>query len=1073
MAYSYIKVTAAAGQTSVPFNFDYLATSEIKVKVNDVETTTWSLSSPNVVALDTAMTGGEIIEIERVTDLTTRAVDFASGAVLTEEDLDLSAQQVFNAAQEALDSTEKNLSETFNGQYDAKNKRIVNIADGVDPQDAITKSQLEYEYPAVLNVSNNMTDVNTVSNNITDVNEVQDNITDVNTVASNIASVNTVADNIDDVITVANDLNEAVSELETVANDLNEATSEIEVVANNITDVNIVGTNITNVNKVATIDANVTTVSGISTDVTAVANNQSNINNVASNESNVNTVAGISTDVTTVADNVTDVTNFANVYQGGKASDPNLRNDSTSLQAGDLYFNTTVNELRTYSGSQWVSGTAGTMAVQRFTGDGNTTVFTLSTAPSGENNTQVYVNGIYQQKDTYSVSGTTLTLTEAPQSDEEVEVVTISTLALGETDASLVSYTDVVSQQTTVQNQLSITERKLLAYPTKYQMTQADVPSGSFVQTTGYWAEGDGGAALYKVVSSYANTIDSRHAFTMSNGNVAVLVPVGGIVNIKQVGSTGDESENITTALLAALRTPCHTIKVDQKKVSLTGNIDLNGTTLEGNHTVFSGAFITNGTLVRITKHGAILGGGTPWEYDVGRAQEKILVKRTATDNSVTSPYGEVYSIISPTSSGKIARFDLVNGVGASGSSDAGGNHDRLRVVNSYLHSYGYAIKNVPDSTTGNVTVTSLELKNYLDIGTTLWSPNGNATTFARNVSVGASATYIVNGNISRKSNMAFLTSGGSTDSIEITINGVVVPSIAPKELSGGNELRIVSFNIDLKDSTNEIKITNTGPSGFCYVFGVNLFEVGDLPVSRTAEANYYDQIILGGSNEVLYSGTGASIDTVLRDGSGTFCGSYHGGDDASEIIIALGTPHGLRKVRVASSGTTSSEALSVGDIVTCKNINIRYQGTIQASTPVDIWVNYDFGLDGAVDVRGYYLASNNDVVINTLYTGMHSTSRNLYLSNALQFNSANPTNSFYSVGREFSPYIQVGSSNQQIAIIPQWFDEGISQRNQQVWDTSAYIKYYYCPIQGVDTVLPQGERIPFACKYVYGATLF
>lgn len=560
MAYSYIKVTAAAGQTSVPFNFDYLATSEIKVKVNDVETTAWSLSSPNVVALDTALSGGEIIEIERVTNLTTRAVDFASGAVLTEEDLDLSAQQVFNAAQEALDSTEKNLSETFNGQYDAKNKRIVNIADGVDPQDAITKAQLEYEYPAVLNVSNNMTDVNTVSNNIADVNEVQDNIADVNTVASNIASVNTVANNIDDVITVANDLNEAVSELETVANDLNEATSEIEVVANNITDVNTVGTNITNVNKVAAIDANVTTVSGISTDVTAVANNQSNINNVASNESNVNTVAGISADVTTVADNVTDVTNFANVYQGGKASDPSLRNDSTSLQAGDLYFNTTVNELRTYSGSQWVSGTAGTMAVQRFTGDGTTTAFTLSTTPSGENNTQVYVNGIYQQKDTYSVSGTTLTLTEAPQSDEEVEVVTISTLALGETDASLVSYTDVEGSSTTVQTSLVKAEEKLK----------------DFISVKDYGAVGDGvtddtaaiQAAVNAAIGGLGKVYFPAGTYYVSSG--ITLVPGGNRSGCTLEGAHRNKSKIVTDQDITVF-THAELIKVRSLQVSQTG----------------------------------------------------------------------------------------------------------------------------------------------------------------------------------------------------------------------------------------------------------------------------------------------------------------------------------------------------------------------------------------------------------------------------------------------------------------------------------------------------------------------
>ena len=76
MAYSYIKVTAAAGQTSVPFDFDYLKSSEIRVTVNGVETTAWALSSPNVVAFDSSFGGNEVVEIERVTNLNTRAVDF-------------------------------------------------------------------------------------------------------------------------------------------------------------------------------------------------------------------------------------------------------------------------------------------------------------------------------------------------------------------------------------------------------------------------------------------------------------------------------------------------------------------------------------------------------------------------------------------------------------------------------------------------------------------------------------------------------------------------------------------------------------------------------------------------------------------------------------------------------------------------------------------------------------------------------------------------------------------------------------------------------------------------------------
>ncbi len=45
--------------------------------------------------------------------------------------------------------------------------------------------------------------------------------------------------------------------------------------------------------------------------------------------------------------------NFDDVYLGAKASDPALDNDGDALTAGDLYFNTTVNQLKYYDGSSW------------------------------------------------------------------------------------------------------------------------------------------------------------------------------------------------------------------------------------------------------------------------------------------------------------------------------------------------------------------------------------------------------------------------------------------------------------------------------------------------------------------------------------------------------------------------------------------------------------------------------------------------------------------------------------------------------------------------------------------------
>lgn len=66
---------------------------------------------------------------------------------------------------------------------------------------------------------------------------------------------------------------------------------------------------------------------------------------------------------------------------------------------------------------------AASYQIQNFTGDGSTTIFTLSAASFGENYTFVYINGIYQNKNTYTVSGTTLTFSEAPPITSKIEVM--------------------------------------------------------------------------------------------------------------------------------------------------------------------------------------------------------------------------------------------------------------------------------------------------------------------------------------------------------------------------------------------------------------------------------------------------------------------------------------------------------------------------------------------------------------------------------------------------------------------------------------------------------------------------
>lgn len=58
-----------------------------------------------------------------------------------------------------------------------------------------------------------------------------------------------------------------------------------------------------------------------------------------------------------------------------------------------------------------------------FTGTGTTTLFILSTSVANENVISVYINGVYQNKNAYSVSGTALTFSEAPPLTSLIEIL--------------------------------------------------------------------------------------------------------------------------------------------------------------------------------------------------------------------------------------------------------------------------------------------------------------------------------------------------------------------------------------------------------------------------------------------------------------------------------------------------------------------------------------------------------------------------------------------------------------------------------------------------------------------------
>ena len=95
-----------------------------------------------------------------------------------------------------------------------------------------------------------------------------------------------------------------------------------------------------------------------------------------------------------------------------------------SPAAGYFRYNTTTSKFEGYT-DEWgsIGGGSGTnMDTNIFAGDGSDTTFTLSNAPDDENNLMVFIDGVYQAHDSFSVSGTTLTFSTAPANGRVITV---------------------------------------------------------------------------------------------------------------------------------------------------------------------------------------------------------------------------------------------------------------------------------------------------------------------------------------------------------------------------------------------------------------------------------------------------------------------------------------------------------------------------------------------------------------------------------------------------------------------------------------------------------------------------
>ena len=379
----------STGQTAFNFSFQVNASSELQVYINDVlksETTHYSVSlntdGTGTVTFGSATTAGEIITIIGDQPLS-RTTVFQTGQTNNPTTLETEFDNVLIRQQQLKELTDRSI------QLKVTTPRTVTGTG--------TSGPLQFPYDA------------TVSNNADKVIAYDSNGTSL----------------------ILGPTTAGLTTLSTISTEV----QALAGIASNITTAAGIASNITTV---AGLSTQITNLSGVSaSDLTAVA---------AIGGTVLGNVSGATANINQVASNLSAINDFAGIYLGSASSNPTTDPDGSALDGGELYFNSSTNQLKVYSTSSgWQNAgsvTNGTSARFKFTVSGTPT--TISGADDAGNTLaydanfiDVYLNGVKQVNgtDVTVTSGTSLVFASALTNADIVDCVAFGTFQLANINA--------------------------------------------------------------------------------------------------------------------------------------------------------------------------------------------------------------------------------------------------------------------------------------------------------------------------------------------------------------------------------------------------------------------------------------------------------------------------------------------------------------------------------------------------------------------------------------------------------------------------------------------------------------
>ena len=326
----------------------------------------------------------------------------------------------------------------------ATQQAAVNTVAAID-SDVITVSGISTDVSTVAAVDTNVTNVSSISTDVTTVSGISG---DVTTVAGSDTSVNTVATNITDVNTAAT----------------------------NITDINTAATNITAIqNAPAEAQSAANSASAALTSENNAASSESSAATSASNAATSETNAANSASAAQTAETNTQgiYENFNNRYQGDSFTEPTQRPDSTALQDGDLFFDTSDNNLKVRNGSVWEITTKDNTDIRSlFSASGDISYNPSTGTFSYTERTNSQIRGLFTASGdaSYNASTGTFSVTTYKSSDFDTDFSNKST-------TNLVEGTNLYYTDTRARNALSVSG------DLSYNSSTGDI---SFTETPNY-----------------------------------------------------------------------------------------------------------------------------------------------------------------------------------------------------------------------------------------------------------------------------------------------------------------------------------------------------------------------------------------------------------------------------------------------------------------------------------------------------------------------------------------------------------------------------------------------------------